>query len=158
MARRTRAAAWVRRMVAGCAKKGFEAVEFDNLDSWTRFDDTPLKGRVPFGRAQAIAYAELLADLAHRYGLAAAQKNAPGLPRAVSRGRIGFDFAIAEQCGRWNECRRYREVYGNRVIAIEYSLKAFRATCRRFGSRLSVALRDVNVSRPGSGTYRYGAC
>jgi hypothetical protein len=157
-ARRARAAAWVQRMVARCAKQGFEAVEFDNLDSWTRFADTPLAGSVPFGRTQAIAYAELLADLAHRYGLAAAQKNTVELPRAVSRRQIGFDFAIAEDCGRRNECRRYREVYGDRVIAIEYSLRAFRATCRQVGSRLSVVLRDVSVSRPGSKTYRYDAC
>jgi hypothetical protein len=145
-------------MVKRCAAKGFDAVEFDNLDSWTRFDGTPLAKRVPFGRADAIAYAELLVELAHRYGLAAAQKNTVQLPRRVSRQLIGFDFAIAEECGRWSECQGYRNVYGDHVIAIEYRLKDFLKTCRQFGSRISVVLRDVNVTAPGSKTYRYRAC
>ncbi len=34
-------------MIDGCARKGFDAVEFDNLDSWTRFDGTPLAKRCP---------------------------------------------------------------------------------------------------------------
>lgn len=157
-AKRARAAGWVERMVKRCAAKGFDAVEFDNLDSWTRFDGTPLGRRVPFERADAIAYAELLVDLAHRYELAAAQKNTAELPRQISRGRIGFDFAIAEECGRWNECQDYRDVYGDRVIVIAYRLDDFLQTCKEFGSRLSVVLRDVNVTAPGSKAYRYRAC
>jgi hypothetical protein len=157
-AKRVRAAHWVEQMVKRCAAKGFDAVEFDNLDSWTRFDGTPLAKQVPFGRADAIAYAELLVDLAHRYGLAAAQKNTVELPRRVSRQLIGFDFAIAEECGRWSECQGYRNVYGDHVIVIEYRVKDFLKTCRQFGSRLSVVLRDVNVTAPGSKTYRYRAC
>ena len=90
--------------------------------------------------------------------VAAAQKNTVELPRSISRGRIGFDFAIAEECGRWNECQGYRDVYGNHVIVIEYRLQDFRKTCKAFGSRLTVVLRDVNVTRPGSKTYRYAAC
>jgi hypothetical protein len=156
--KRERAAAWVEPMVGTCRDKGFEAVEFDNLDSWTRFDGTPVADRVPFGRADAIAYAELLADMAHEQGLAAAQKNTVELPRRVSRGRIGFDFAIAEECGRWHECQAYRDVFGNHVIVIEYRRKDFRRTCRYHGDRLSIVLRDVLVTKPGSPTYRYARC
>ena len=72
---RAAAAAWLEPMIATCAAKGFEAVEPDNLDSWTRFDDTPMEDRVPFDEADAIAYAELIADIAHGYDLAVAQKN-----------------------------------------------------------------------------------
>ena len=54
------AAHWVRPMVETCARNGFEAVEYDNLDSWTRFDGTPLAKRVPFGKRQALAYARRL--------------------------------------------------------------------------------------------------
>jgi hypothetical protein len=157
-AKRARAAAWIAPMIARCAQKGFDAVELDNLDSWTRFEGTPLQRRMPFGRDAAIAYAELLVRLAHRHGLAAAQKNTVELPRRISRARIGFDFAIAEECGRWKECEGYRKVYGDHVIAIEYRLKDFAWTCGRFGARFSVVLRDVDVTRPGSKTYRYRAC
>src|SRR5262249_28681423 len=137
-AKRTRAAAWVEPMIAACARKGFDAVELDNLDSWTRFEGTPLAKRVPFGRDAAVAYAELLVRAAPRHGLAAAQKNTVELPRRISRTRIGFDFAIAEECGRWNECQGYRNVYGNHVIAIEYRTQDFVKTCRLVGARISV--------------------
>jgi hypothetical protein len=50
--------------------------------STARFDGTPLARRVPFGKREALAYAELLADHAHSVGLAVGQKNTPGLSRA----------------------------------------------------------------------------
>jgi hypothetical protein len=157
-ARRAAAARHVRPMVDACARKGFEAVEFDNLDSWTRFDGTPVADEVPFGRQEAIAYASLLTDHAHRRGLAVAQKNTVELGRRVARNRIGFDFAIAEQCGRYHECRGYTAMYGSHVIVIEYGRRGFRTACTAVGRRVSVVLRDVAVSTPGSPAYRYRAC
>ena len=155
---RAAAAAWLEPMIATCAAKGFKAVEPDNLDSWTRFDGTPMEDRVPFGEADAIAYAGLIADIAHRYGLAVAQKNTVELPGDVAHDRIGFDFAVAEECGRWDECQGYVDVYGDHVIVIEYRQRDLERTCRDFGDRLSVVLRDVNVTTPGSETYRYATC
>ncbi|HEX2414523.1 MAG TPA: endo alpha-1,4 polygalactosaminidase [Thermoleophilaceae bacterium] len=84
--KRRRAARHVQPMIETCARKGFRAVEFDNLDSWTRFDATPRAGEVPFEKPQAIAYAALLADRAHALGLAVAQKNTPGLTRREHAG------------------------------------------------------------------------
>jgi hypothetical protein len=156
--RRKRAADWIEPMIRTCKRKGFDAVEYDNLDSWTRFDDTPRAGDVPFGKDAAIAFAALLARRAHWLGLAVGQKNTVELTRRQARGRIGFDFAIAEECGRWDECQGYRAVYGNRVIAIEYRRADFARTCRRVGSRISVVLRDVGVTRPGSRSYVYDSC
>ena len=153
-----RAASWVAPMIAACADRGFAAVEFDNLDSWTRFEDTPRAGDVPFGKDEAVAYAELLTDDAHRHGLAVAQKNAVGIDRDVVRSRIGFDFAIVERCAEYDECARALDVYGEDVIAVEYEPAAFDAACRSIGARVTVILRDVPVSRPGSPTYRYGQC
>jgi hypothetical protein len=157
-AKREQAAQWVQPMIEACARKGFEAVEYDNLDSWTRMDGTPRAGDVPFGKSQAIAYAELLADRAHALGLAVAQKNTLELSRRQSRTRIGFDFAIAEACGRYAECHEYRARFGNRVIAIEYRRRDFRRACAAVGRRVSVVLRDRAVSTPGSRGYRYAAC
>ena len=157
-AKQARAADWVQQMTQTCADKGFDAVEYDNLDSWTRFDDTPVADEVPFGKGQAIRYAELLTDRAHEIGLAVAQKNTPQLSRRQSRRRIGFDFAIAESCGRFAECHRYRALFGNRVIAIEYRRRDFRRACRAVGSEVSVVLRNRNATAPGSRNYRYAAC
>ena len=157
-AKRRRAAAWVQPMIERCADKGFDAVEYDNLDSWTRFDGTPLAPRVPFGREDAVAYVQRLTDRAHALGLAVAQKNTPGLTRRVARTRIGFDFSVAEECARYRECGAYRDLYGNRVIAIEYRRRDFRRACRTVGPRVSVVLRDRGVSTPRSEAYRYRAC
>jgi Glycoside-hydrolase family GH114 len=156
--KRTRAAEWVQPMIETCGAKGFKAVEYDNLDSWTRFDGTPAARRVPFGKRHAIAYAELLTDRAHALGLAVAQKNTLALNRRQSRTRIGFDFAIAESCGRYSECRAYRALYRNRVIAIEYRRRDFGRACRTVGNSFSVVLRDRSVTTPDSRSYRYAAC
>ena len=93
--KRRQAARWVEQMIEACERKGFEAVEYDNLDSWTRFDGTPLADEVPFEKGQALAYARQLARPAHALGQAVGQKNTADITPAQSR-RVGFDFAIAE--------------------------------------------------------------
>jgi len=156
-AKRRRAARWVTPMIAACATRGFEAVEFDNLDSWTRFNGTPLAAEVPFGKREALSYARLLAKRAHGFDLAVAQKNTAGITKSEA-GRAGFDFAIAEECGRWRECNRYRRVYGDEILAIEYRRRDFRRTCASVGDRISVVLRDRQVRTPARDGYRYDAC
>ena len=96
-------------------------------------------------RRQAIAYARLLVKRAHAAGLAAGQKNLAGFDGT----RVGYDFAVAEECGRWRECSSYVAHYGRRVLAIEYRRKDFRWTCRHFGGRLPVVLRDLDLSPTG---------
>lgn len=158
--KRAEAAAWVKPMLETCASKGFRAVEFDNLDSWTRFEGTPVAGQVPFGRAEAVAYAALLVADAHALGLAAAQKNTVELTASEAREQIGFDFAIAEECGRWKECGGYRALYGDLVFVIEYRLKDYKKDCKKKKLRkaLSIVLRDIDVTTPESKSYVYRAC
>ena len=55
---------------------------------------------------------------------------------------VGYDFAVAEECGRYRECASYVAHYGRRVLSIEYRRVDFRWTCAHFGSRLPVVLRD----------------
>jgi Glycoside-hydrolase family GH114 len=155
--RRT-AARWVAQMTDTCATKGFRAVEFDNLDSWTRFDGTPLAGQVPFGKAEAIAYARILTRYAHRKGLAVGQKNTAELGRRASRRVIGFDFAVSEACGTYNECAAYRRVFGSRVFDIEYTDPGLVRACATIGTHGSVVRRDRNVSTPGSPGYIFRTC
>ncbi len=139
-----------RRWYRGCARDGFDAVEPDNLDSWTRSSHL-------LTRRDNVRLARLLARLAHRSGLAIAQKNTPQLTRRQSR-RIGFDFAVAEECEVYRECERYIRTYHRRVIEIEYTDNgrlAYRRACRMRGSRISVLLRDRDVVKPGDRAYRY---
>jgi hypothetical protein len=154
---RSRAAAWLEPMISTCADKGFDAVEFDNLDSWTRFDDT-LEGSVPFGRRDAVLFASILVGLAQDRGLPAGQKNTPRLGRESSLGTIGFDFAVVEECGRYDECDDYLEVFGDHIVAIEYTDEGFAAACESAGGRISIVLRDRDVTAPGSPTYVRDTC
>lgn len=129
--KRTKLAKIVGRWIDNCAKAGYQAVEFDNLDSWTR-------SKKMIKRSQTRAYARKLIKRTHRRGLAVGQKN-----WAEFNGKtIGFDFALVEECGTWRECNRYIRHYGNRVYAVEYRQKSFNWSCKRYGSRISIILRD----------------
>ncbi|WP_460839378.1 endo alpha-1,4 polygalactosaminidase [Nocardioides marmoraquaticus] len=137
-AKRQRLARIVGGWVEDCADAGYEAVELDNLDSWTR-------SKRLLTKRQALAYAALLTARAHEAGLAVAQKNAAG----VDGTRVGFDFAVAEECGRYRECAAYTDVFGDAVVAVEYRRADFAWTCARFGDRLPVVLRDRDVTPAG---------
>jgi hypothetical protein len=135
--------------IDGCAAKGFQAVEPDNLDSWTRSQGL-------LTQAEAVAFAGALATRAHADGLAIAQKNTSELGTA---GRAaGLDFAVAEECAEYGECQSYQGVYGAHVIVIEYTRTSFDRACTQVGPSLSVVLRDVEVSPPGSAGYQFATC
>lgn len=136
-AKRRELAKIVDRWTAGCARAGFDAVELDNLDSFTRSHRL-------IDRRESLAFARLLVRGAHRVGLAAGQKNLAGFDGTA----IGFDFAVSESCAQYDECSRYVSAYGDQVVMIEYRAQDFRAACRRYGDRLPIVLRDRNL-RPG---------
>ncbi|MEV4640565.1 endo alpha-1,4 polygalactosaminidase [Actinoplanes sp. NPDC049548] len=147
--KRTAVAAVVNGWIDGCARDGFRAVEPDNIDSYDRSG-----GKLDI--EDSVAYLTLLAPHAHAAGLAIGQKNTTDLG---TRGRdLGLDFAITEDCGRWDECTDYTDVYGDHVIDVEYSDSTFRKACRAVGATVSVVRRDLKVTAPGSGTYKYDAC
>ena len=77
--------------IAGCAADGFDAVEIDNLDTFTRSH-----GRI--SEDDAVAQVRLFADAAHANGLAIAQKNSAEI--VGRRDEMGTDFAVAEECNR----------------------------------------------------------
>jgi hypothetical protein len=152
-AKRRSVARVVRRWIDGCADDGFDAVEPDNLDSFTR-------SRGLLSRSDALAFATRLAHVAHRAGLAIAQKNLAGLTRE-RRLTVGFDFAVGEECSVWHECGAYRRAYGRHVIEIEYTdngRTAFRRACRDHGDAWSIVLRDRDLRTPASPQYAYRRC
>ena len=126
--------------VDDCAAKGFQAIEPDNLDSYARSGGL-------LDVADAVALLRLIVPHAHRRGLAVAQKNAAGDPADGGIGRAGkeagLDFAVAEECGRYDECGAYRDLYGDHVLVVEYTAAGFARACRE---AVSVVLRDVAVS------------
>lgn len=147
--KRTALATIVNGWITGCANDGFDAIEPDNLDSWTRSG-----GRLT--RGDAFAFASLLIEHAHAETLAIGQKNAAG---QATRGKsTGFDFAVAEECGRYKECNLYTKAFGAQVYVIEYRSQDFTYSCSHWGDELSIILRDRNVRAPGSDKYVYKSC
>ncbi|MCH6230175.1 endo alpha-1,4 polygalactosaminidase [Microbacterium sp. CFH 31415] len=141
----------VRPWIERCAAAGYDAVEFDNLDTYARSD-----GALTFD--DNLALAEVLVAIAHDAGLAAGQKNAAEHAAALRNG-AGFDFAIAEECAAFDECDAYTDVYGDLVIAVEYSgVGEFRAACEDERMPPSTVLRDRELVAPGEPGYVFELC
>ncbi|WP_110944698.1 endo alpha-1,4 polygalactosaminidase [Streptomyces niger] len=147
--KRQRVAAKVGTWIDECASKGFDAVEPDNLDSFSSSDKLLTK-------AQAKSFTKLLSAHAHDKGLAIAQKNTSEL--SGNRVANGLDFAIAEECGRWDECDQHSSAFGDHVIVIEYAAEGLSKACEGWGDELSIVRRDLDVSPAGSKGYLRETC
>jgi endo-alpha-1,4-polygalactosaminidase (GH114 family) len=136
-----------------CADEGFDAVEIDNLDTYSRSD-----GRLSID--DNLALARLFADRAHGRTLAIGQKNSAELG---GRGReeARFDFAVAEECVRFEECSAYSHVYGDAVIDIEYTddmPAPFSEICASNDRPGTTILRDRNLVAKGDAAYVFEHC
>lgn len=155
-ARREALATIVGEWIDTCADDGFQAVEIDNLDSWTRSDNLLTED-------DALDYAALLTARAHARGLAIGQKNAVEIA-SVGAAQVGFDFAIAESCADYEmtdgvlECQGFVAAYGANVLVIEYDSAHFQQACAQYGSTLSIVQRDEEVTAPGSSAYVFQSC
>jgi hypothetical protein len=134
--------------IQGCADSGFDAVEIDNLDTYSRSGDR-------LSEANNVAFMKLLSDIGHQAGLAMGQKNSAEI--VGSKDEMGTDFAVAEECNHWDECGDYQAGYGDLVFIIEYADADFTKGCQEF-PELSIVRRDVDVTTPGSGTYKFEGC
>ena len=142
-------AAFVGTWIRGCAAKGFQAVELDNLDSNTRSGGL-------LSAANNLDVFRRLVAIGHAAGVAVAQKNTVELSAQAKA--AGADFAIAEECQVYGECDGYAAVYGRSWVEIEYTDAAFSAACAARGATTSVIRRDVQVVPAGSSGYVYSSC
>ncbi|MEO9138133.1 MAG: endo alpha-1,4 polygalactosaminidase [Jatrophihabitans sp.] len=153
-AKRTSLLTIVGSWIDGCARNGYDAVEADNLDSWTR---RGVHGAIT--RANNMTFAGALVKQAHARGLAIAQKNTVEVTGQARR--LGFDFAIAEECEVYRECGGYAKAYGARVLEIEYTdtpRSAYTRACAQRQGKASIILRDRDVVPRGDKAYRYSHC
>ena len=105
----------MRERVQMCAQRGYDAVEFDNVDGFQNHTGFPLTG------ADQLVYDTFLANLAHRNGMSAVLKNDLNqIPRLLPY----FDFALNEQCFQYSECGKLRAFVnaGKPVFGVEYKL------------------------------------
>ena len=147
-AKRSELAGVVGEWIAGCAEAGFDAIEIDNLDSFSRSQGLLVEN-------DAVAAMRAMANAAHARSLPIAQKNSAELVGRKSE--LGTDFVVAEECNEFDECQTYRDAYGDHVIVIEYQRAAFEAGCAAFPT-LSMVLRDLDLVPAGSGGYVFDGC
>ncbi|MFF0284332.1 endo alpha-1,4 polygalactosaminidase [Rhodococcus aetherivorans] len=150
---RTRIVDIVGAVIDRCAEAGFDAVEIDNLDTWTRFTDV-------LDQDSSLALAAMYAERAHQLGLAVAQKNAAEAAEEA-KNEANFDFVVAESCIFYGECGRYLNAYGPHVLDIEYSDTLdtpFSDVCRNPHRPPTVILRDRNLEPDSASGYVYETC
>lgn len=147
-AKRAAVAAIVVPWIEACAAAGFDAIEIDNLDTFTRSG-----GRLTAD--DAVAMMQSYSDAAHARGLAAAQKNAIEL--VGRRSELRTDFVVTEECARYGECGAFAAAYDDHVLVIEYSQADFDTACEGW-PELSIVLRDLHLATPASGAYRFDGC
>jgi hypothetical protein len=96
-----------------CRAKGFDAVEFDNMDGYSNQTGLGLTA------ADQLAYNRFLAMTAHARGLSAVMKNDVD---QINDLLDYFDMAINEECNAYNECGGYRAftTSGKAVFNAEY--------------------------------------
>jgi serine/threonine protein kinase len=148
-AKRERIAARLDTWIDACAAKGYQAVEPDNYDSFTRFPSY-LKA------AQAEALMKRLAAHAHAEGLAVAQKNTAEL--VSDRASLGLDFAIVEECAEYDECGEFADAFDDNVLLVEYTKKGLTTACATWSSTLSVVRRDEEVEPEGADGFLRETC
>ncbi len=102
-----------------CKEKGFDGVEFDNIDGY--LNDTGF----PLSYEDQLLYNIFLANEAHLRGLNAGYKNNPGQIQDLLP---YFDWALVEQCVQHEECDLYLPFVqaGKPVMAAEYKGKPAR--------------------------------
>lgn len=125
-----------------CKARGFDAVEFDNVDGHTNDTGFPLTA------ADQLRFNRWLAQQAHARGLGAALKN--DLEQAAVL-VADFDFAIVESCFSYEECHLARPFLdaGKPVFVVEYVKsrglqRRYCAQARGLGVRLIFKQRSLD--------------
>jgi len=100
---------------------GFDAIEFDNVESYTN------RNGFKTTAAQQLAFNQSIANLAHSLGFTVGLKNDLG---QASDLQPYFDFAMSEQCFQYSECnypapglQAWPTTYGKAVFNVEYKGK-----------------------------------
>lgn len=120
-----------------CRAKGFDGVEFDNVDGYSNQTGFALT------RADQLAFDKWLAARAHERGLAVGLKNTLELAAELEP---HFDFAILEQCFAYRECSLAAPFINahKSVVDIEYDL-ARRQFCSK-AQRLGISAMRKRLS------------
>jgi hypothetical protein len=121
-----------------CVRKGFDALDPDNMDGWQA------KSGFPLTPADTVAYLAALSEVAHARGLAIGLKN--GIEVLGDAAPL-VEFAVNEECLTYHECRAYAPLLrsGKAVFHVEYrgSLKSI---CARVPEGFSTVRKHLSLS------------
>ncbi|HEY5976427.1 MAG TPA: endo alpha-1,4 polygalactosaminidase [Solirubrobacterales bacterium] len=121
-----------------CARKGFDAVEPDNLAGYENKTGFPLSG------ADQIRFTRWVAREVHRRGMSVALKNDPEQVLAL----VGdFDFAVVEECFGYDECERFSPFVeaGKAVFSAEYEAAPARFCPQQRALRFSAIRKGYDL-------------
>jgi hypothetical protein len=127
-----------------CARKGFDAVEPDNLAGWERENHTGFR----ITRADQLRFNRWVARQVHGRGMSVALKN-DGRQAGELVG--AFDFAIVEQCFQYHECGYYRTFvrHDKAVFETEYEQQPKRYCKTALALRFSALRKSYDLfARP----------
>ena len=98
-----------------CKKKGFDGVDFDNVDGYENPTGFHLTS------ADQLRFNTFLADLAHSNGLSVLLKNDPDQVKTLEP---YYNGGVDEQCFQYQECESFEPFVkaGKPVFEVEYSL------------------------------------
>ena len=121
-----------------CKNKGFDAIEFDNVDGYLNNTGFPLSN------LDQVYYNSLLANMAHAAGLLAGLKNDSN---QITELLPFFDFAINEQCFQYQECDQLRLfINANKaVFNVEYKLKPSKFCRQALSMRFNSIKKRLNL-------------
>jgi hypothetical protein len=129
-----------------CARKGFDAVEPDNIDGFA--NDTGFA----ITAAQQLRYDDWIARAVHGLGMAVFEKNDPAQAAQL---QPHFDGVLDEQCNQYRECAAFEPYLraGKPVLDAEYRRSLYPRFCgtdRRLGisGALYALALDGAVYRP----------
>jgi hypothetical protein len=110
------------RRLTMCQRKGFDAVEPDNIDGWENSTGFRITG------GEQLTYDRWIAAKAHSLGLAVLQKNDPEQAAAL---QPSFDGALDEQCNEYGECSLLKPYLaaGKPVLNAEYAKSRYPGFC-----------------------------
>jgi len=120
--------------------KGCSGIEPDVLDTWQNNSGFPIT------EADEVNYITWIGTTVHSLGMLAAQKNVPELTSKL----VGLlDFAIEEDCFKYQECKSYTPYVGlgKAVLGAEYG--TYSATKCSRAKTLGISLAYFNLSLDG---------
>jgi hypothetical protein len=145
------------RFQSWCLAKGFDAIEPDNLDSFTNLPSGTIS------EADNLTYDLAIAKLAHGMSLSIGLKNLlPDVSSSYVPSLLSsFDWALVEQCYEYDECSSYSQsgsfiMLGKAAWDVEYNQSP---NCTQADSEhLNAQLTDLDLVDPLDTGYSYTPC